>query len=116
MQDIRIIRALYPHPMPARCLHLTERGYCVGGAIQCFLDRKEVPFGGAFPSVETLSAVLRRANPYLHRREAKILARKITSANDDGEFDQAWELAEVGITRHQPKLLPAPEPETAEAV
>lgn len=96
-----IVRALYPNPIPARCLHLTERGYCVGGAVQCYLDSKEIPWGGAFPSPHTLSAVLRRANPRLNRFEARTLAVQITSANDTGEFERAWEKAEEALTLHQ---------------
>ncbi|HKJ86908.1 MAG TPA: hypothetical protein VKA48_00105 [Gammaproteobacteria bacterium] len=106
MYDIRAIRSMYPHPMPARCLHLTERGYCVGGAIQCYVDRKEVPFGGAFPSPHTLSAVLRRANPRLNRFEARTLAGQITSANDTGEFERAWERAREALTLHYEMDLP----------
>ncbi|MFA9460185.1 hypothetical protein [Thiohalorhabdus methylotrophus] len=106
MYDVRAIRSMYPHPMPARCLHLTERGYCVGGAIQCYVDRKEVPFGGAFPSPHTLSAVLRRANPRLNRFEARTLAGQITSANDTGEFDRAWDRAKEALSLHYEVELP----------
>ena len=100
MYDARLIRALYPHPIPARCLRMTERGYCVGGALQCYVDGHEVPSGGAFPSPHTLSAVLRRANPRLNRFEARSLAGQITSANDTGQVGHAWERLEEALTRH----------------
>lgn len=102
MYEVRAIRALYPHPIPARCLRITERGYCVGGAIQCYVEGHEVPQGGAFPSPHTLSAVLHRANPRLDRFEARNLAGQITSANDTGHFDRAWERAETALTYHWP--------------
>jgi hypothetical protein len=100
MFDARVIRALYPHPIPARCLRMTERGYCVGGALQCYVEGREVPHGGAFPSPHTLSGVLRRANPRLNRFEARSLAGQITSANDTGQFDKAWERMEEALARH----------------
>lgn len=102
MYEVRAIRALYPHPIPARCLRITERGYCVGGAIQCYVEGHEVPQGGAFPSPHTLSAVLRRANPRLGRFEARSLAGQITSANDTGHFERAWARAEEALTCHWP--------------
>lgn len=115
MFDARVIRALYPHPIPARCLRMTERGYCVGGALQCYVEGREVPSGGAFPSPHTLSAVLRRANPRLNRFEARSLAGQITSANDTGDFAKAWERVEEALIRHTEVALPAlgPSPETA---
>ena len=99
--DVRAIRAMYPHPVPARCLRFTERAYCVGGALQCFVEQMEVPRGGAFPSPHSLSAVLRKANPHLNRFEARALAGQITSANDTGDFQRAWERLEESLNRHQ---------------
>jgi hypothetical protein len=118
MFDARVIRALYPHPIPARCLRMTDRGYCVGGALQCYVEGREVPRGGAFPSPHTLSAVLRRANPRLNRFEARSLAGQITSANDTGDFDKAWERLEEALARHGEealdRLTPLPEPVDAQ--
>lgn len=114
MYDIRVIRSLYPHPIPARCLRMTERGYCVGGAVMCYLEGVEVPQGGAFPSPHTLASVLRRANPRLNRFEARTLAGQITSANDTGDFAKAWERAAEALTRHL-EGLPAGNAEMAEA-
>jgi len=99
--DVRAIRAMYPHPVPARCLRFTERAYCVGGALQCFVEQTEVPQGGAFPSPHSLSAVLRKANTRLNRFEARALAGQITSANDTGDFQRAWERLGEALTRHQ---------------
>lgn len=109
MYEVRVIRALYPHPIPARCLRITERGYCVGGAVQCYVEAREVPQGGAFPSPHTLSEVLRRANPRLDRFEARRLAGQITSANDTGHFERAWEQAEEALTCHWPGPTTRPE-------
>lgn len=108
MFHARVIRALYPHPIPARCLRMTERGYCVGGALQCYVDGFEVPRGGAFPSPQTLSRVLVRANPRLNRFEARHLAGQITSANDTGELDKAWECLDEALDRHSEEALGHP--------
>ncbi|MEF8792398.1 hypothetical protein [Thiohalorhabdus sp.] len=108
MIDSRVIRALYPHPIPSRCLRLTDRGYCVGGALQCYVEGFEVPRGGAFPSPQTLSRVLSRANPRLSRFEARRLAGRITSANDTGDFDQAWDCLDEALTRHSEEILDLP--------
>lgn len=105
MFDTRVIRALYPHPIPARCLHLADRGYCVGGALQCYVEGREVPQGGAFPSPHTLSGVLHRANPRLNRFEARSLAGRITAANDSGDFAQAWGYLEEALGRHGEETL-----------
>ncbi|HKJ70321.1 MAG TPA: hypothetical protein VKA55_01015 [Gammaproteobacteria bacterium] len=105
MFEARLIRALYPHPIPARCLRMTERGYCVGGALQCYVEGREVPSGGAFPSPHTLSGVLCRANPRLNRFEARSLAGRITSANDTGDFDRAWDHLEEALSRHEEPAL-----------
>ncbi len=106
MYDIRVIRSLYPNPIPARCLRMSERGYCVGGAVMCYLEGMEVPRGGAFPSPHTLAAVLRQANPRLNRFEARTLASQITSANDTGDFAKAWARAEEALNRHRELRFP----------
>lgn len=105
MFDARVIRALYPHPITARGLRLTERGYCVGGALQCYVDGFEVPRGGTFPSPHTLSQVLSRANPRLNRFEARCLAGRITSANDTGDFEKAWDWLDEALARHGEEAL-----------
>ena len=117
MITVKQLKEKYPNPIPARCLHITEKGYCVGGTLQCELDNKEVPFGGAFPSPHTLASVLYRANPHLNRFEARTLAGKITSANDTGEFERAWGYLERALTYYSPipkdhALVPAePDPQ-----
>lgn len=108
MVDARVIRALYPHPIPARCLRMTDRGYCVGGALQCYVEGFEVPWGGAFPSPQTLSRVLARANPRLNRFEARRLAGQITSANDTGDYDKAWDRLDEALARHSEVALVPP--------
>ena len=108
MFHARVIRALYPHPIPARCLRMVERGYCVGGALQCYVEDLEVPPGGAFPSPQTLSRVLVRANPRLNRFEARTLAGRITSANDTADFDKAWDWLDEALARRSEEALSHP--------
>jgi hypothetical protein len=111
------IRQAYPNPEQLSSAAVSGAGYCVGGALCLYLERQgvltyrpDVLAGDdpaakderdrdlRFPQDRLLAAALQRANPRLSEASALVGAGRITSANDRGQFDLAWERLREALT------------------
>jgi len=101
--DITEIRRRYPHPKSVHAAGVqTDIDYCVGGAL-CqahaeLWDGGHYSFAPHFPSSWALRGMLLKINPTLPPEEATAYADAITSANDLGRFEEAWQRAGQALT------------------
>lgn len=91
---IDTIRDLYPNPVAMDRTTDPDQCYCVGGAICLYTNTTsesgDVP---TFPNEETLARALQSINDTLRARRAKDYAEDIINANDNGNFEDAWNIA-----------------------
>ena len=89
---IAAIRAAYPEPRQA--WHDPSPGhtgdYCVGGAF-C-LSSGIWSAGKTFPSPSDLAQTFELMIPTLSAEQAFDYAKEIIDANDEGQFEEAWEI------------------------
>jgi hypothetical protein len=79
----------------------SEVGTCVGGAFVCYVNG-DIPF----PTIDELSDQLLANNPNLKWEEAMGFADEIITANDDGDFDGAWNLLDAALKLGGPSWRP----------
>lgn len=118
--DLDSMFAQYPKPTTNLAGHGMSDSFCVMG-IFCDYLRKMVPdevvnLDGAgveishFPRPSVCGKFLTVVNPKLTGQAAENAALKITTANDDGNFDTAKELLRLALspttTPEQPKKQP----------
>ena len=88
------LKEAYPNPMEAMGVaRKTADSYCVGGAFckgQGIHDR--------FPNISDLARYLREYDTSLPVSTSRKYATDITTLNDDGNFDGAWDALEQAIT------------------
>lgn len=100
------IRAMYPDPV------ISSKGiengrYCVGGAL-CLYTGIE----SRIPMTATLANRLRVINPALWDKTPRTLkdmgstyAFQIITANDDGDFEKAWQLLGEALTFSKTSII-----------
>lgn len=88
---VREIREKYPDPHSART-HWFEGEYCVGGAL-C----KSVYGPDSVGMPQSFFRVLQTVNPRLDETAALNYEAAITEANDDFEFERAWQLLDEAL-------------------
>lgn len=85
-------------------------GVCVGGALclerglclELFIDKDR-----CMPTSRWIRMALLRFNPDLHEALAQEYATMIMDANDNGDFDLAWQLAFTALSRpYDPDYIP----------
>lgn len=84
------VRATYPRP----CRDTSMQGYCVGGALEKFIDAVA---GAAFPTQGVLIKLLMRANPALSELWAFFYAGNIIRSNDSGDYGEAWDQLKAAL-------------------
>lgn len=100
-----IIQIQQRYPAPEACSDQKPSyftyGYCVGGALLMALDEgcRLGPYAceQRFPSEDQRAAVLRQYNPQLTEGQAYHCALGIIGANDQEQFDVAWERAHTAL-------------------
>lgn len=99
-KSISEIRDEYPHPSRKADDSGANDRYCVGGAV-CMahgLWQDDAATETNFPNEDTLCTALQDLNRGIDSTTAYNLAVEIIDANDSGEFDRAWELAEYALS------------------
>jgi hypothetical protein len=99
-KNVADIQADYPTP----CTTADDDGvswqYCVGGAL-CLAHGFLTDSAGNrmhFPEETELAAVFERLNPALDGISAYHFAQQLIIANDTGDFERAWDIAETALT------------------
>ncbi len=97
MIDVQEIRSSYPRPTVVKPRNRDDgKGYCVGGGIVQFVKNTKNPTRfDRFPRDKDLCDALCVIG--LQRGVAFRLARKIITANDEGDFSGAWRLARQAL-------------------
>lgn len=86
------IRAKYPNPSACGVSH-DESNYCVGGALCQFLGEDY-----RFPLPGEMADRLGRINPSLNADRALEFGFEIMNANEEQNFDRAWQLLDEALT------------------
>lgn len=93
MITVEQIKQQYPYPVRFADSELTDRAYCIGGAI-CHVTGTHVNF----PRINQLAIALIDLNPHLDWYDAPGYASLIITENDAGMFESAWETVNVALT------------------
>jgi hypothetical protein len=107
------LKASHPHPVTSKC-QIEKEGrqdyYCVGGTLVANYTTAANP---RIPSAYEIAAAIRVLAPA--QQYPHTFAQKIIRFNDDGQFDEAWQLLDLALdSQPLPAYCPpAPEEEPA---
>lgn len=100
MINVQDVRKRYPSPVSASVCNFKGE-YCIGGALCKYMEPEADENYMPFPRINTLAAVLIKANPKLgtdYHTYALYFSREITKLNDHHNFDEAWKVLEEALT------------------
>lgn len=88
------IRDAYPNPRAFKNADTTGKCYCVGGAFAAYvynIDLNEANEATRFPTESIIRLAAHKANPSLHGNLCEALVCDLVTANDEGNFERAWQ-------------------------